>query len=108
MIYTILINAVAVYLTALLLEGVQIKGFLTALWVAVLLALVNTFLKPFIVLLTLPLTVLTLGLFILVINALLLMLVDALVEGMKIRSFAWAVIFSVLISIVNALLLWIF
>ena len=108
MIYTILINAVAVYITALILEGVQIKGFLTAIWVAVLLALVNAFLKPFIVLLTLPLTVLTLGLFILVINALLLMLVDALVEGMKIRSFAWAVIFSVLISIVNALLLWIF
>jgi len=108
MIYTILINAVAVYITALILEGVQIKGFLTAIWVAVLLALVNAFLKPFIVLLTLPLTVLTLGLFILVINALLLMLVDALVEGMKIRSFAWAVIFSVLISIVNALLLWLF
>lgn len=108
MIYTLLINSVAVYLTAKLLDGVEIKSFLSAVVVAILLALVNTFIKPVIVFLTLPVTILTLGLFILVINALMLMLVDALTEGIRIKSFAWAVIFSIFLSILNALLFWIF
>ncbi|MDX1637558.1 MAG: phage holin family protein [Balneolaceae bacterium] len=108
MIYTLVINSVAVYLTAKLLDGVQIKSFFSALVVAILLALVNTFIKPVIVLLTLPVTILTLGLFILVINALMLMLVDAVAEGIKIRSFGWALIFSIVLSMINGLLFWIF
>lgn len=108
MIYTLLINSVAVYLTAKLLDGVKIISFLSAVVVAILLALVNTFIKPVIVFLTLPVTILTLGLFILVINALMLMLVDALTDGFEIKSFAWAVIFSIFLSILNGLLFWIF
>ena len=108
MIYTLLINTVAVYLTAKLLDGVEIKSFFSALVVAVLLALVNTFIKPVIVFLTLPITILTLGLFIFVINALMLMLVDAISGGLKIRSFGWALIFSIVLSIINGLLFWIF
>ncbi|MDR8391903.1 phage holin family protein [Aliifodinibius sp. S!AR15-10] len=108
MIYTLLINTVAVYLTAKLLDGVEIKSFFSALVVAVLLALVNTFIKPVIVFLTLPITILTLGLFIFVINALMLMLVDAISDGLKIRSFGWALIFSIVLSIINGLLFWIF
>lgn len=108
MVYTLLINSVAVYLTAKLLEGVEIKGFFSAIVVAILLALVNTVIKPVLVFLTLPVTILTLGLFILVINALMLMLVDAMTPGFKIRSFAWAVIFSIIMSILNGLLFWIF
>jgi len=84
-----------------LLSGVKIKNFLTALGVAVLLGLVNTFLKPVLVFLTLPLTIVTFGLFILVINALMLMLVDALVDGLKIKHFGWAVLYSLLLSILN-------
>jgi len=108
MIYTLLINSVAVYLTAKLLDGVKLEGFLSAVVVAILLALVNTFIRPVIVFFTLPLTILTLGLFIFVINAMMLMLVDALMDSFKIKSFSWAVIFSIVLSILNALLFWIF
>ncbi|MDX1617737.1 MAG: phage holin family protein [Balneolaceae bacterium] len=108
MIYTLLINSVAVYFTAKLLDGVKIESFLSAVVVAVLLALVNTFIRPVIVFFTLPLTILTLGLFIFVINAMMLMLVDALIDSFEIKSFSWAVIFSIVLSILNALLFWIF
>lgn len=108
MLYTLLINSLAVFFTAYLLQGVHVKNFLTAVGVAIVLAIVNTLVKPLIILLTLPLTILTLGLFIIVINALMLMLVDALIDGMKIKSFGWAVIFSIVLSIVNGLLHWLF
>lgn len=108
MIYTLLINSIAVFLTAKLLDGVEIKSFFSAIVVAILLALVNTFIKPVIIFLTLPVTILTLGLFILVINAFMLMMVDAFTDGMKIKSFSWALIFSIVLSIINALLFWIF
>lgn len=107
-IYTLIINSVAVFLTAKLLDGVEVKSFFSAVIVAILLALVNTFIKPVIVFLTLPVTILTLGLFILVINAFMLMIVDALTDGMKIKNFSWALIFSIVLSIINALLFWIF
>ena len=106
--YILLINSLAVYLTAKLLSGVEIRSFLSAVFVAILLALANTFVKPFIVLLTLPLTILTLGLFIFVINAMMLMLVDALTDGFYIKSFSWALIFSIVLSILNGLLFGIF
>ncbi len=101
MILTLLINAVGIFIIGYLLRGVQIQSFITALGVAILLALVNTFVKPILVFLTLPITLVTFGLFILVINALMLMMVDALVEGMKIRHFGWALLFSLILSILN-------
>jgi len=97
----LLLNGAGIFIIGYILKGVEIRSFFTALGVAILLALVNTFVKPFIVVLSLPLTILTFGLFILVINALMLMLVDALVEGMKIKSFGWAFLFSLLLSILN-------
>ncbi|HKK46469.1 MAG TPA: phage holin family protein [Balneolaceae bacterium] len=100
-IFKLLLNGVGIFIIGYILKGVEIKSFFTALGVAILLAIVNTFIKPFIVILSLPLTIITFGLFILVINALMLMLVDALVEGMKIRSFGWALLFSLLLSILN-------
>lgn len=101
MIWTLLVNSIGIFVIGYLLSGVEIKNFLTALGVAVLLGLVNTFLKPVLVFLTLPLTIVTFGLFILVINALMLMLVDALVDGLKIKHFGWAVLYSLLLSILN-------
>ncbi len=108
MIYTILINSVAVYITARLLAGVEIKNFFTAVFVAIGLAIVNTVIKPVIVFLTIPLTILTLGLFILVINAFMVMLIDALMDDFSVRSFGWAVLFGIVLSLLNALLFWIF
>lgn len=105
MLYTILINSIAIFLGAYLLKGVDVKNYLTALGVAVVLAIVNALIKPLIVILTLPLTILTLGLFVLVINAWMLMLTDKIVEGFKVKSFGYAFIFGILLSILNAILL---
>lgn len=108
MIYSLLINSVAVFIAAYLLNGVEVKSFFTAILVAVVLALVNTFIKPIILFLTLPLTIITLGLFILVINAFILMAIDYFLEGFKIRNFWWAVLLSIVLSLINGLLYWIF
>jgi len=108
MLKILLINSLVIFFGAYLLEGVKIKSYLTALGVAVLLGLVNIFIKPLIVFLTLPLTIITLGLFIWVINAWILVLIDKLVEGFSIKSFWWALLYALLISLMNGLLLRIF
>lgn len=108
MLKILLINSIVVFLGAYILDGVKIKSFWTAIGVAILLGLINMFIKPLIVLLTLPLTVLTLGLFVLVINAWILMIIDKMVDGLTIKSFWWAVIYSIIISVLNSVLLWIF
>lgn len=101
MIWSLLVNSIGIFIIGYLLKGIQLKSFFTAIGVAILLAIVNTFVKPILVFLTLPLSIVTFGLFILVINALMLMLVDALVEGMKIESFGWALLYSLLLVILN-------
>lgn len=101
MIWSLLVNSIGIFIIGYLLKGVQIKNFLTAVGVAILLAVVNTLIKPILVFLTLPATIITFGLFILVINALMLMLVDAAIEGMKIDSFGWAFLFSLLLVLLN-------
>ena len=105
---TLLINSVAIFFTAYLLKGVTVSRFLDAVIAAIVLALVNTFLKPVMIILSLPVTILTLGLFLLVINALLIMLVGAIVPGFQVKNFWWALLFSIVLSIINSLLLWIF
>lgn len=100
-IWNLLINGAAIFIVGYLLKGVELKSFLTALWVAILLALLNAFVKPILVFLTFPITIVTFGLFILVINTLILMLVDELVEGLKIKSFWWAFLFALILSGLN-------
>lgn len=107
MLKILLINSIVVFIGAYILDGVKIKSFWTAIGVAILLGLINMFVKPLIVLLTLPLTVLTLGLFVLVINAWILMIIDKMIDGLTIKSFWWAVIYSIIISVLNSVLLWI-
>lgn len=101
MIWNLLVNSIGIFIIGYLLSGVEIKNFFTAIGVAILLGLVNTFVKPILVFLTFPITILTFGLFILVINALMLMLVDSLVDGLKIRNFGWAFLYSLLLAILN-------
>jgi putative membrane protein len=83
---------------------IWVEGFLAALVAAFLLGIVNTIIKPILVLFTLPLTILTLGLFLLVINGLMLWLVSALVRGFHVSGFWGAVFGSILISLVSWLL----
>ncbi len=101
LIIKLLVNALAVFALGYMLKGVHVKSFGSALLVAIVLALVNAFVRPIVVFLTIPLTVLTLGLFILVINALMVMLVDWMMDGLKVESFWWALLFSVLMSLIN-------
>jgi putative membrane protein len=101
MIWAWILNSISVYATASLLDGVEIKNFWSAIFVAALLAIVNVFIKPILVILSLPITILTLGLFVWVINALLIMLVDQMVTGFKVRSFSWALIFGLVMSVIS-------
>ncbi len=99
-----LINAVALLLLPYLLPSIRIEGIGTALIVVLVLGLVNTLLRPLLILLTLPVTLLTLGLFIFVINALLFMMVAHWVDGFIVGGF-WSALFgSLLYSIVSWLL----
>jgi len=100
----ILLNTLAVVVAAYILPGVGVDGFLTAVVVAVVLAVVNAVVRPILILLTLPATILTLGLFILVINALMVMLVAWLVPGFVVVSFWWALLFSLVVSVVSFVL----
>lgn len=103
----ILISAVAVFVTAYVLKGVTVKSFGNAILVAIVLGIINAIVRPVFVFLTIPVTILTLGLFLLVINALLIMLVDAILSGFKVKNFWWALLFSIILSIVNGILTWI-
>lgn len=99
-----IINAVAVFASAYLLPGVYIESFLTSFVVAIVLGIVNTFIRPLLLLLTLPINVLTLGLFTLVINAVLILLVSEFVSGFRVDGFWWAVLYSIVLSFVSGVL----
>jgi putative membrane protein len=103
----LLINSIAIYIAAKILKGVELRNFMHAFLAAIFLAAANAVLKPILIFLTIPVTILTLGLFILVINALIIMLVDWILPGLKIRNFWWALLFYLLISLLNAILNWI-
>lgn len=103
-IISLVISAVAVILTAYLLPGVTVAGFLPALLVAIVLGFLNAFVKPILILLTLPINIVTIGLFTFVINALIILLVSQIVPGFRVDGFWWALLFSVILSIVNGLL----
>jgi len=100
----ILINTIAVLVVAYILPGIEISSFFDALVVAVVLALLNLLVKPVLVILTLPLTIVTLGIFLLILNGLIVMLAGALVDGFYVSGLFWAIIFSLLVSLVNAIL----
>jgi putative membrane protein len=99
----LLIYTGAVLLTAWMLPGVEVDKFVTALMVAIALAIINTFIRPVLIFLTIPVTVITLGLFLLVINALIIILISKIVPGFTVDGFWWALLFSVILSIIAAL-----
>lgn len=108
LIIKLLLNALAVFILAHLLNGVTVDGYVGAIIVAIVLAILNVFVKPILVILTLPVTILTLGLFLLVINALIILLADKLVDGFAVNSFWTAILFSILLSILQSILYSIF
>jgi len=100
-ILNILVSAFAVFVTGRLLPGVTVDGFGTAIVVAVVLGIVNGALGPILIALTLPINVLTLGLFTFVIVAALVMLTAAMIPGFKVANFWWALGFAFVLALVN-------
>ncbi len=99
-----LITTAAILITAYLLPGVTVRSLTAALVTALVLGLINAFIRPILILLTLPLTILTLGLFTFVLNALLVLVTSAVVPGFDVRSFWWALLFSLVFSVVSFVL----
>jgi putative membrane protein len=100
----IIVIAAVSYGLAHVLPGIHIDTFWTAIVFAVVLAILNIFVRPLIVLLTLPVTILTLGLFLFVINALVVLIASKLVNGITVASFGWALLFSLILSLVTSVL----
>ncbi|WGK65526.1 phage holin family protein [Croceiramulus getboli] len=100
----LLLTALAVVVLASILPGVAVASYWTAIIVAVVLALLRLIVKPILIILTLPLTILTLGLFLLVINAIVILLADGLISGFSVSGFWTALIFSLLLSLFQTLL----
>jgi putative membrane protein len=99
-----LLNGLAIFLTSYLLpEEVEVDSYGTALIVAFILSIANVIVKPILILLTIPITILTLGLFLMVINAFMILLVDYLVDGFYVKGFWWALLFSLILSVFNSL-----
>ncbi|MBR9853686.1 MAG: phage holin family protein [Algicola sp.] len=104
LILRLLLNAIAVVILSYVLPGVGVDSMLTAILVAVVLSILNFLVKPILVIFTLPITILTLGLFLLVINAIIILLAAKLINGFYVSGFWWAVIFSLLLAILQAIL----
>ena len=100
----LLLSALAVILLANILPGVEVSAFGSAVLVALVLSLLNLIVKPLLVILTLPVTILTLGLFLLVINAMIILLASSLVSGFSVDGFWQALLFSLLLSVLESVL----
>ena len=98
----VLISALAVMVSQYILPGVHVDGFMTGIMVALLLGLFNATIKPVLVILTLPITVVTLGFFLLVINVFVINLTAGFLDGFTVDGFWWAVIFSFVLSFVTS------
>ncbi|MFW5706939.1 MAG: phage holin family protein [Bacteroidota bacterium] len=100
----VIVTSFAVVIGAHIIPGVSVDSFLTAIVVAFVLGILNAILKPLLVILTLPVTVLSLGLFLLVINAFIIMLTDYFVAGFNVSGFWVAILFSIILTVISWLL----
>lgn len=97
------LSSLAVFIGAILLPGVALDSFVDAIWVAVVVGLLNVFVRPILIILTIPATILTLGLFLFVINALIIWMASNMLSGFEVENFWWALLFSLVLSVINAL-----
>lgn len=105
-IFRLLLTALAIFILANFLPGITLSGdvYVNAIIVAVVLTVLNVLVKPLLVLLTLPITIVTLGLFLLVINALIILLADNLIDGFSVSNIWTAILFSILLSVLQSFL----
>lgn len=104
LLFRILITSILVLIIAHFMSGVHVSSFTTALIVAVVLGLLNIFIKPILVILTFPVTIVTLGLFLLVINAVIILLCTKIVGGFTVDTFWTALFFSLILSILQSIM----
>lgn len=104
LIIRLLVTAAIAFILAQFLPGVHVKEYGTAIWFAVVLGLLNVFLKPLLILLTLPLTLITFGLFLFIINTITVLLASDWVKGFQIDNFGWGLLFSLLLTLITSLL----
>lgn len=100
----IIVTSIVAFGLSYILSGVHFNTFTSAIVLAIVLAILNAIVKPILIFITLPITVVTLGLFLFVINALIILLADSLIKDFWVDGFWWALLFSLLLSIVTSLL----
>lgn len=98
------LSSLAVFAVSYLLPGVELRTYASAIAVAILLGFLRAFLQPLLILISLPVTLLTFGLFLFVINAIIVLLADSLLIGFSVNSFGSALLFSLLLSLVQSFL----
>ncbi|MGI9545807.1 MAG: phage holin family protein [Flavobacteriaceae bacterium] len=103
LILKILLSALSVVILAKILPGVLVDSYTTAIIVAIVLSLLNLIVKPLLVILTLPVTIITLGLFLLIINALIILMADGLIDGFSVENIWWALLFSLMLSFLQSI-----
>lgn len=99
----LLLSGLAVVISSYVLPGVSVDSYFDAIVVAAIIAILNVLVRPVLVLLTIPITVFTLGLFLLVINALIILMADYFIAGFQVDGFWWACIFSIILAVVNSI-----
>jgi len=99
----IILGGISVLIAEFFLSGIHIDSWVTGFLLAAILILINLTIKPLMIVLTLPLTLITFGLFLLVINALVIMLADKIIPGFQVDGFWWALFFAIVLSIINSL-----
>lgn len=100
----ILVTAFIVVALSNFLPGAHIYNYMTGIWVAITIGLLNLLIKPLLIIFTLPVTILTLGLFLFVINAIVIMIASSLISGFYVDGFWWALVFSILLSVCQSFL----
>lgn len=98
----LLITAAIAYGLSMFLSGIHINDYKNAIIFALVLAVLNAIVRPILIILTLPVTILTLGLFLFVINAIIILIADKFIDGIKIDSFLWALLFSFILSFLSS------
>jgi len=101
---SLIISTIAVFVTGYILPGIELENVLVALVVAVVLGFINAFIRPILFVLTLPINILTLGLFTFVIMALMVQLTSWLVPGFFVKNFGWALVFALVFALLNGFL----
>jgi len=104
LILRLLVSAAIAFILAQVLTGVHVDSYGTAIWFAIVLGILNALLRPLLILFTLPLTLFTFGLFLFIINTIIVLLASDWVKGFDIDSFVWGLLFSLLLTLITSML----